>query len=381
MALPTDSLYARGFAVDGRTWHALREGLAGRKVKIQRGRLPVALRTLAIEPASKVLFVDLDGISDPAHAGRELAAVCAFETSVIAIGSTDSMEFTRVLFRHGIADYLVKPVSAGQIREASAALTDELPERAHAGRVIAFAGNAGSGTSTMVASVARAAAADGHMASVVDLDPVTGRLSELLSTHPEVSLTALFAALESDEASSSEPGAVPPSQVDEACSQAVEGISLVAYAPCTALPPSPNPTTVHKLLGHLANRTHLVLVTGFPDPAMQTEIMQQADARALLYEPTLSSLCSAARNLALLGTKHPTTLIQSSPRMPKGGLSSAHVRYALGDRRPDVVVPFDKSLYAVAAGGKPKTPGRAYRHAVRDVMARVLEGTGVVSGD
>ena len=138
MALPPDSLYARGFAADTRTWRALRDGLAGRKVKIQRGRLAVALQTLASEPASKLLFVDLDGANEPEVAGRDLAAVCAFETAVIAIGSTDTAQFTRTLFRYGIADYLVKPITPSLVREASAALTDDLPERSYAGRVVAF---------------------------------------------------------------------------------------------------------------------------------------------------------------------------------------------------------------------------------------------------
>ena len=140
MALSPDSPYARAFAADGGTLQALRAGLAGRKAKVQRGRLAAALRSLAGEPASRVLFVDLDGVSEPGRAARELASVCAFETAVIAIGSTDTAQYTRELFQHGIADYLVKPISASLVREACAAVTDEAAERPYAGRVIAFAG-------------------------------------------------------------------------------------------------------------------------------------------------------------------------------------------------------------------------------------------------
>ena len=92
MALSPDSPYARAFAADGGTLQALRAGLAGRKAKVQRGRLAAALRSLAGEPASRVLFVDLDGVSEPCRAARELASVCAFETAVIAIGSTDTAQ-------------------------------------------------------------------------------------------------------------------------------------------------------------------------------------------------------------------------------------------------------------------------------------------------
>ena len=384
MALPADSLYARGFAADAGTWRALRVGLADRKVKIQRGRLPAALRALASEPASKVLFVDLEGVAEADVAGRKLAAVCAFETAVIAIGSNDTAQFTRTLFQHGIADYLVKPISAAQVREASAALTNDLPERAYAGRVIAFAGSAGSGTSTLVAAVARAIAGDGRTASVVDLDPVSGRLPGLFGAAPADGLSALLAALASVAPAEAEAEAEPgmtPDRVDGVCVPADAGISLLAYRPVDDLPPSPSPAAVCRLLEHLANRTHLVLVTGLPDPDMQLQIMQRADARVLLYEPTLSSLSAAVRSLALLGTKNPTTLVQCLARAPKSGLSPAHVRYALGDRRPDVVVPFDPALHAAGTGETSKRSGRAYRHAVRKVMEHVMESAAIAPGD
>ena len=380
MALPPDSLYARGFAVDAKTWKALRDGLADRKVKIQRGRLAAALRALATEPASKLLFVDLDGVNEPEVAGRDLAAVCAFETAVIAIGSTDTAQFTRSLFRFGIADYLVKPITPSLVREASAALTDELPERSYAGRVVAFSGSAGSGTSTLVAAAARSVAATGRTVSVVDLDPVAGRLAALLGTETADGLSDLLHALDSDSSAETEPTATPE-QVDSVCATAEAGISLIAHAPVATLPPSPSPAAVHRLLELLANRTHLVLVSGFPDPDMQLEIMQQADARVLLYEPTLSSLSAAVRSLALLGAKHPATLVQCSSRTSKSTLSAAHVRYAIADRRPDVVIPFDPALHAAAVGEKSGGPGKAYHSAVHQVLEHVVDNAALPHGD
>jgi len=379
MALTPESLYARAFASDAESLRALRTGLEGRRARIQRGRLAAALRTLASEPASRVLFVDLDGVAEPGRAARELTAVCAFETAVIAIGSTDTAQYTRDLFQHGIADYLVKPISASLVREACAAVTDDTAERPYAGRVIGFAGSAGSGTSTLLAALARAVAADGRTVSAVDLDPLAGRLSGLFGVEPEDGLPTLLAELGSPATNEDDAG-VPAGRVDGLCVPAAPNVALIAYAPAPALPASPSPAAVLRLLEHLANRTHLVLVTGFPDPVAQLEIMQQADARVLLYEPTLSSLSAAVRCLALLGTSHPATLVQSLPRTPRSGLSPAHVRYALGDRRPDVVVPFDSAIHAAATGGRSKQPGRAWRNAVRQVLDRILESAAVPQG-
>ena len=166
------------------------------------------------------------------------------------------------------------------------------------------------------------------------------------------------------------------------CVPADAGISLIAHAPVAALPPSPSPAAVHRLLGFLANRTHLVLVAGFPDPEMQLEIMQQADARVLLYEPTLSSLSAAVRSLALLGAKHTRDPWCSAlQEHPGATLSAAHVRYAIADRRPDVVIPFDPALHAAAVGEKSGGPGRAYHSAVRQVMEHVVDTAALPQGD
>ena len=184
MALPSDSLYARGFASDARTLRALREALAGHKVRVQRGQFPRSHQDVGGRARARLLFVDLDGVADPEMAARELATVCAAETAVIAIGSTDTAQFARTLLQGGIADYLLKPVSALQIREAHAAVFADPTERAYAGCVVAFAGSAGSGTSTLVAAIARAIAADGRTASVVDLDPVAARLPGIAGYSP-----------------------------------------------------------------------------------------------------------------------------------------------------------------------------------------------------
>ena len=387
MAPPPESLYARGFAADARTERALRAGLAGREVRVQRGRLDAALRALASEPSPKLVFVDLDGSTEPESAARRLTAVCAFGTTVIAIGSTDTADLTRALLRHGVADYLVKPLSAAAVRDASAAALEDLPDRPYAGRVVAFAGTAGSGVSTAVAAVVRSLAAAERTASVVDLDPASGTLAHLLGATPAGDLAAVLAVGRSGADESPDPegadagGAddadrIPsPEQLDSVRSPSgIDGVSLVAYPPAGPMPEPPSPTATGALLEHLANRAHLVLVTGLFDPELSTEVMQRADARVLLYEPTLPSISAAVQCLARLGPEHPAVLVQSHPRTRRSTLSQAQIRYALAERRPDVVIPFEPALHAAAIGEKSGTPpGKAYREALRQVMERSIE--------
>lgn len=409
MAPPPDTLHARGFAADARTERALREGLAGCEAKIRRGRLPAAIQALAAEPAVKLVFVDLDGVPEPEAAVRELTSVCALGTVMIAIGSIDTAHLTRALLRDGMADYLVKPISAADVREARLMALDDLPERTYAGRVIAFAGSSGSGVSTLVAALAREVGTHGRRTvAVVDLDPVSGMLSTALGAEPAGDLPALLATLDpgpqlsdSDQSSgldlpldssldppldpsldpSLDPGEpddfdppISPEQLDRVCAPAGAGISLVAYpleGPLPATPPSP---AMRTLLKHLANRAHVVLVAGATDPDSRIEIMQQADTRVLLYEPTLPSISVAVRCLALFGTEHPAILVQCHPRKRASPLSPAQIRYAFAERRPDVVIPFEPTLYAASTGKTARAPGKAYREALRRVIEQAIEG-------
>lgn len=383
MASPSGNLYARAFAADADSERALRAGLAGHEVSIQRGRMAVALRTLAAEPSPKLVLVDFDGVSEPEKAARELVAICALGTVLIAIGSTDTARLTRALHRHGIADYLVKPISAAAVREACAAALDDQPERTYAGRVIAFAGTAGSGVATLIAAIARGVRSGGRSAAIVDLDPVSGTLPTLLGTKPAGDLSSLLATLGTHAPTeATEPEAPPdqephinPEQLDAVCASAGPGITLVACSDAGPLPEPSSPAAVCALLASLANRAHVVLVTGMPDPALRTEVMQWTDSRVLLYEPTLASIGAAVQTLALLGAERATTLVQCHPRMRRSALSSAQIRYALAERRPDVIIPFEPALHAAGTGGdRNRSRSKPYLDALRQVMERVVEG-------
>ena len=386
MASSSDTSKARGFAADAGTERALRAGLSGRAARVQRGRFDVALRALAAEPASKLVFVDFEGVENPDAAARELIGVCPFGTVLIAIGSTDTAHLARSLLRQGVADYLVKPISAAAVREASAAALDDVPERAYAGRVVAFAGTGGSGVSTLIASIARVVAAGGRTGSVVDLEPGSASLPTVLGAEPTGDLAALLAALDAAPPDPDRPPgdtdplggdpAANPNLLDGICAPtSIAGISLVAYPPQGPVPEAPPAPGVHSLLGALANRAHVVLVSGLGDPSARTEIMQQADARVLLYEPTLPSISAAVRCLSLLGPEHPAVLVQNHPRMRRSPLSQSQVRYALADRPPDVIVPFEPALHAIATGeGRGRRSGKAYLAALRQVIERTVHG-------
>ena len=379
MAPPSTALFAQAFAADAETERALRAGLAGREAKVQRGQLTLALRTLAAEPSAPLVFVDLDGVEDPERAAREVAAVCALGTVLIAVGSTDTAQINRALLGEGIADYLVKPLTATAVRDACAAALDDTRDRIYAGRLVAFAGSAGCGSSTLVTALARGIASGGRTALVVDLDPISGSLSGRLAAEPAGDLPGLLAGIvpaapdDSDEDAPAD-ASIHSGQLDSVCAPAGPGLALVAYPRRGALPDAPSPAAVTTLLEHLANRAHAVLVTGAHDPDLRAGIMNRADARVVLYEATLTSISTAVQALTLLGTEHPVTLVQCHPRAPRSTLSPAQIRFALAERRPDVIIPFEPALHAAAVAGRTRSRAarKEYRKAIHQVAERVL---------
>ena len=387
MAAPSDKLHAFGFAADAATERALRAGLAGREVRVRRGRLDSALRTLAAKPSPPLVFVDLDGAPEPEESVRKLAGVCAFGTVLIALGSNDTAQLTRSLLRNGISDYLVKPIAAAAVREVSSKTLDSRTERGYAGRVVTFVGTAGCGASTMMTTMAEGIAAAGRSAMLVDLDPLAGKLATRLGVEPRGDLAALLLAMDSGQPEGTEDGAAPVEAddfsppiasdlVEEVIAPAGGRISLVAFPRSGAPPTTPPPKPVCMLLGQLANHAHVVMVSGMADPEARTAIMRQADARVLLFEPTLSSISAAVHCLAPLGSEYSTLLAQCHPRMRKSSLSPAQIRYSLAERRPDVVVPFDAALHAAATGSaRAGSPGKAFRKALDEVVERAIEGS------
>ena len=383
MVLPSNCRFAVAFASEAETEQALRMGLSGRDVKVRRAKFSGAIRALASEPAARLVFVDIDGMDCPEAAAKELTAVLGFDTHLVAIGSTDTATFSRGLFRSGVTDYLVKPISPVLVQEAAKNLVEESEERSFAGRVVAFVGSAGCGTSPLVASIGRILASQDRTTSVVDLDTFGSNLSFTFEAEPPGGLSEFLDMLDlkgfKTTQSTHMESTIRSRQLDYLGVEVPENIFLYAYSLTSHIPKTPSPLSVIKLLEHVANRSHVVLTSGARDPDVQIEILRHADARVLIYEPTLSSVRAVARYLALLGPEFPVTLVQCHFRTRNSFLSSSHIRYALGERRPDVIVPFDSSFGVYVVGNTPTQPSRAYRKAVCRIIECVIERPAHVS--
>jgi pilus assembly protein CpaE len=88
--------------------------------KVNRGGLRNAVQTLAVSASPNILFVDLSESGDPLNDINALAEVCEPGTVVIAAGLVNDVRLYRDLLASGIQDYLLKPFTPDQLRDAFA---------------------------------------------------------------------------------------------------------------------------------------------------------------------------------------------------------------------------------------------------------------------
>lgn len=86
--------------------------------KINKGGLRNAVQTLSVSASPNILFVDLSESGDPLNDINALAEVCEPGTVVIAAGQVNDVRLYRDLLASGIQDYLLKPFSPDQLRDA-----------------------------------------------------------------------------------------------------------------------------------------------------------------------------------------------------------------------------------------------------------------------
>src|SRR5512139_3730365 len=86
--------------------------------KVNKGGLRNAVQSLSVSASPNILFVDLSESGDPLNDINALAEVCEPGTVVIAAGQVNDVRLYRDLIASGIHDYLLKPLSASQLRDA-----------------------------------------------------------------------------------------------------------------------------------------------------------------------------------------------------------------------------------------------------------------------
>ncbi|MBS1239747.1 MAG: CobQ/CobB/MinD/ParA nucleotide binding domain protein [Proteobacteria bacterium] len=166
--------------------------------KCAKGGLRNAVQSLSITASPNILMVDLSESGDPLNDINALAEVCEPGTVVIAVGQVNDVRLYRDLLASGIHDYLLKPLSSGQVRDAlvgaqtvfSAPKSNDASSAKRHISTAVVGTRGGVGASTLVTSLAWLFSTDHRMATaLLDLDVHFGTGALALDLEPGRGLT------------------------------------------------------------------------------------------------------------------------------------------------------------------------------------------------
>lgn len=157
---------------------------------IATGGIEAARKELRSSASPGLLIVDLsESKSDPLAEINDLAELCEPGTRVIALGTANDVRLYRSLIDAGVTDYLVKPVTAGDLaRTVNQAVSSQKPDPAEGkpGRITAMIGaRGGVGASTVALNLAWILSQEqGQKVVLVDMDLTFGTIALSLDIEP-----------------------------------------------------------------------------------------------------------------------------------------------------------------------------------------------------
>ncbi len=188
-----------GFAADDATHAALTEfarDLYLPEEDVQTGGVDDVVKMLSNMQTPEYLFVDLTNSTSPVDDLGKLSGVCDPGTQVVAMGTVNDITLFRAIVSAGVADYLVKPVTADNLKQAYEA-AHQAVERdaaiASAGGVVATVADiivtvgarGGVGSSMVATNLAWLLSHElAKNTALVDLDPYFGNAAMTLNLEP-----------------------------------------------------------------------------------------------------------------------------------------------------------------------------------------------------
>ncbi len=350
----------QAFACDDWTAEAIRPLIVEQgwsPEKVVKGGLRGAIQSLAVSASPQILLVDLSDSADPATEINNLAEVCEPGTIVIAVGQVNDVRLYRMLMSSGLHDYLLKPISADQLRDTIAQarailhaprILDTGPEKAPCSVAVVGA-RGGVGTSTIATSLGWLMADRlERSTAILDLDVHFGTAALSLDLEPG---RGLVDAIDN-------PSRIDGLFLERAMVKASERLSILsAEAPISA------PIMTDGLaFAQLQDEMRLNFETTIVDlprgmMIQQPVLVSSAQTIILVTEFTLAAARDTIRLLAWLKTHAPqsTVLTVANRVQPAAQSEIAQSDFEGSIERPvDFAIPYDPKLVVQAAKlGKP----------------------------
>lgn len=320
--------------------------------KINKGGLRNAVQSLSVSASPNILFVDLSESGDPLNDINALAEVCEPGTVVIAAGQVNDVRLYRDLVASGIQDYLLKPFSADQLRDAFGHAQTTLSgprgnepatDRPHVmATVIGVRG--GVGASTVASSLAwlmgeKAA----RSTALLDLDVHFGTGALSLDLEPGRGLTD---AIEN-------PSRIDGLFIERAMVRASEKLSVLSAEAPINQPMLTDGSAFHQLQEEMRNAFE-AMVMDLPRPMLvqHPHLVHDTHVTVIVVEFTLAATRDAIRVLSWLKANAPQSRVivvaNKSHSAALQEVSRKDFENSI-ERKVDVVIPFEPKVAAQAA--------------------------------
>lgn len=318
--------------------------------KVAKGGLRNAVTSLSMSASPNILFVDLSESSDPLSDISNLAEVCEPGTVVIAAGQINDVRLYRDLVASGIQDYLLKPFSPDQIRDAianaqallMAPKPDGATERPHiATAVIGTRG--GVGASTLATSLAwLMSTREKRLTALFDLDVHFGTGALSLDLEPGRGLTD---AIEN-------PGRIDGLFIERAMVRASDTLAILSAEAPISQPLITDGSAFHQLQEEFRSAFECTVVdlprhmlVNFPHLAADASVI------TLVTELTLAGARDTIRLLSWLKNAAPQSRVLVVANKVIAGASEISLKdfEQSIERNVDVILPDDPKAASQAA--------------------------------
>lgn len=320
---------------------------------IREGSVKDAVKHLGEQRSPKLLLIDLSGSELPLSDINALADVCEPGVTVLAVGDRNDCGLFRDLLQHGVADYLVKPLTANLLQKAVLSATEQtgvIKNNQKLGKLVAVTGTRGGvGSTTVATSVAWLIANERRRrVALVDLDLQFGTVALSLDLEPSHGLRE---ALEN-------PNRIDGLFMDRVLIQQSERLFVLSAEE------SPDETllldygAVELLMTELRNKFHYVVVDVPRNPTPCTQqILQSATDLLLVTDFSLAGMRDTMRITGTLPTINAscqtTLIVNRAGEHKQGEMPRAEFEKGVG-RKLDLVLPFDAKTVAAATNfGQP----------------------------
>ena len=320
--------------------------------KINKGGLRNAVQTLSVSASPNILFVDLSESGDPLNDINALAEVCEPGTVVIAAGQVNDVRLYRDLVASGIQDYILKPFSPDQLRDAflhaqavfnAPKHVESSVERPHIMAAVIGA-RGGAGASTMATSIAWLMGERSQRSTaLLDLDVHFGTGALSLDLEPGRGLTD---AIEN-------PSRIDGLFIERAMVKANEKLAILSAEAPINQPMLTDGAAFYQLQEEMRSAFECTVIDLPRGMLVQhPHLMNDVQTTVLVTELTLASARDAIRLLSWLKSNAPqSSVIVVANRVPTSGageISRKDFESSI-ERKIDYVVPTDFRVVTQAA--------------------------------